>query len=46
MDTFNRYGEIIESILQEYAAIPYRYGDVTTFVIVSRVSVSYARGLS
>ena len=36
MDTLNRYGEIIENILQEYAAIPYRYGDVTTFVVVSR----------
>ncbi|MGB3691868.1 MAG: element excision factor XisI family protein [Spirulinaceae cyanobacterium] len=36
MDSFNQYGDVIEPILQEYANIPYRYGDVNTFVVVSR----------
>lgn len=36
MDNLEKYENIIESILQKYATIPYRYGDITTFVIVSQ----------
>ncbi|ACK73653.1 XisI protein [Gloeothece citriformis PCC 7424] len=36
MDNLEKYGNIIEGILQQYAALPYRYGDVNTFVIVSQ----------
>jgi hypothetical protein len=36
MDTLNQWRQEIETILQAYAAIPYRYGDVKTYVIVSQ----------
>jgi hypothetical protein len=31
-----QWRDILEKILQYYAALPYRYGDVITYVIVSR----------
>jgi hypothetical protein len=34
---------IREKILQYYAELPYRYGDVTTYVIVSRDSFGKLR---
>ena len=36
MDNLEKYGNIIEGILQKYADLPYCYGDVNTFVIVSQ----------
>jgi hypothetical protein len=32
----DRWRYALETILQHYAAIPYRYGDVSTYVVVSR----------
>ncbi|MEA5469947.1 XisI protein [Spirulina sp. 06S082] len=36
MDTLDRYRNILEDILQKYANLPYRYGDVTTTLIINR----------
>jgi hypothetical protein len=36
MDTLNKYRQIIEKILTEYAAIPYAYGDLKTQVIIGK----------
>ena len=36
MDTLDRYRQIIEKALTEYAAIPYKYGEIESEVIVSR----------
>jgi XisI protein len=40
METSNqpleKWREILEKILQYYADIPYRYGDVSTYLVVSR----------
>ena len=36
MVAVDEYGAIIETILQRYAALPYRYGEVDTFAIVDR----------
>lgn len=36
MDTLDQYRDIIHTILQQYAAIPYSYGQVTTSLIVSQ----------
>lgn len=35
--------EILEKILQYYADLPYRYGDVLTYLIVSRDSFGKLR---
>lgn len=35
MDTIEFYRHTIKDILQKYADLPYRYGDVNTYVIVS-----------
>ena len=32
----DQWRELIENILQAYAGIPYRYGDVVTYLVVSR----------
>jgi XisI protein len=34
--TLDEWREILEKILQYYADLPYRYGDVITYMIVSR----------
>lgn len=34
MDNLNEIRTIIQSVLEDYAQIPYRYGDVETIVIV------------
>jgi hypothetical protein len=36
--TLDKWRDLLEKILQYYADLPYRYGDVTTSVIVSRDS--------
>jgi len=36
MDTLDQYRDTIQTILQQYAAIPYSYGQVTTELIVSQ----------
>ncbi len=36
MDILERWRNIIEKILQYHARLPYRYGDVNTYVVVSR----------
>lgn len=36
MDKLEKYRKIIEQILREYAAIPYRYGEVEEKVIIDR----------
>jgi len=36
MDSLEQYSNILEKILQQHAEIPYRYGDVTTSLIVSQ----------
>ena len=35
-ETLDQWREILEKILQYYADLPYRYGDVITYVIVGR----------
>lgn len=39
----DEWREILEKILQYYADIPYRYGDVITYAIVSRDSFGKLR---
>jgi hypothetical protein len=34
--TLNQWRETIEKVLQYYAHLPYRYGDVSSYVIVSQ----------
>ncbi|MFB2875529.1 XisI protein [Floridanema aerugineum] len=41
MDTLDKYRQIIETILQEYTTIPYRYGDVKDELIISRNQCRY-----
>lgn len=36
MDILDQWREILEKILQYYANLPYRYGDVSSYVVVSR----------
>lgn len=36
MDNLDKWRESLEEILQYYANIPYRYGDVKSYVVVSR----------
>lgn len=36
MDTLNRYRKLIEKTLEEYASIPYAYGDITTHPVFDR----------
>jgi hypothetical protein len=36
MDTLDQWREIIEKSLQYYANIPYRYGDIKTYIVVSQ----------
>jgi hypothetical protein len=36
MDTLDQWRELLEKILQDHANLPYRYGNVLTYVIVSR----------
>ncbi len=36
MDTLDRYRDTIESILEEYAKIPYAYGDIKTEAVFDR----------
>jgi hypothetical protein len=38
-----QWRDILDKILQYYADIPYRYGDVITYVIVSRDSFGKLR---
>lgn len=35
MDTLTEYKNILENILKKYTEIPYRYGEITTFLIMS-----------
>jgi hypothetical protein len=35
MDTLDRYRDELDRILTRYANLPYRYGDVRTFLVVS-----------
>jgi hypothetical protein len=36
MDTLTQYQNLLENILKKYTEIPYRYGDITTSLIISR----------
>ncbi len=36
MDTLSRYRKTIEEILEEYANVPYAYGDIKTEVVFDR----------
>lgn len=36
MDKLERYADIIEKVLEEYASIPYSYGDVVAKVVFDR----------
>ncbi len=51
MDTLKAYTDVVERILSEYAAIPYRYGDLICEAIFDRergrfilISVGWDRG--
>lgn len=39
----DEWREILEKVLQYYADIPYRYGEVITYVLVSRDSFGKLR---
>jgi hypothetical protein len=41
MDTLETYRQIIEAVLNEYAKIPYAYGDIQTEIISDRKSDHY-----
>lgn len=41
MDQLNRYRDLIESILTEYAAIPYAYGNIANFTVFDRRNDRY-----
>jgi XisI protein len=41
MDTLDKYRQIIEKTLAEYAAVPYAYGDIKTEVIFDRTHDRY-----
>lgn len=43
MDNLDKWRESLEEILQYYANIPYRYGDVKSYVVVSRDSCGQLR---
>ncbi len=42
MDSIERYRELIERILLEYAAIPYAYGEIQCEAVLDRVRDRYA----
>lgn len=39
----NEWRDILEKILQHYADIPYRYGEVSTYMVVSQDSFGKLR---
>ena len=41
MDTLDTYRQIIETILTEYASIPYAYGDIRTETVFDRANDHY-----
>lgn len=41
MDIVEQWGEILEQILQYHANLPYCYGEVSTYVVVSRDRLHY-----
>jgi hypothetical protein len=41
--TLDQWREMLEKILQYYADIPYTYGDVITYLVVSRDSFGKIR---
>ena len=43
MDIIEQWGEILEQILQYHADLPYCYGEVSTYVVVSRDSFGKLR---
>ncbi|MGL6341492.1 MAG: element excision factor XisI family protein, partial [Waterburya sp.] len=36
MDKLTKYRQLIKQVLTEYAAIPYKYGDITCELIISQ----------
>ena len=42
MDTLSRYRKTIEETLEEYASIPYAYGDIKTEVVFDRAQIGRA----
>jgi|GEM_PF-3313602 len=40
MDSLEKWRELLEQSLQYHADLPYSYGDVETYVLVSRVGVA------
>jgi hypothetical protein len=41
MDTLDRYREILEKLLVEYASIPYAYGEIKTEAVFDRTGDHY-----
>ena len=41
MDIIEQWGEMLEQSLQYHANLPYRYGDVSTYLVVSRDRLHY-----
>jgi hypothetical protein len=41
MDTLEKYRQIIETVLKEYARVPYAYGDIHTEVVFDRKNDHY-----
>ncbi|PSF39471.1 XisI protein [Aphanothece hegewaldii CCALA 016] len=42
MDTLNKYSEILENILRDYARIPYSYGELERRLLIDHQSHNYA----
>jgi hypothetical protein len=41
MDALETYRQIIETILKDYASVPYAYGDIKTEIVFDRVNDHY-----
>jgi hypothetical protein len=41
MDSLDVYRQIIETVLNEYASVPYAYGDIQAEVVIDRVNDRY-----
>ncbi len=41
MDTLDNYRQIIETVLTDYASVPYAYGDIHTEVVFDRANDHY-----
>jgi XisI protein len=41
MDSLDKYREVVEATLAEYASVPYAHGEITTEIVFDRVNDRY-----